>query len=283
MTVDYFTPIHDDPFIFGQIAAANSLSDVYAMGARPLLVMNICGFPACDLPLDLVGQVLKGGSSIAAEAGIPVAGGHTIDNPELFYGMVALGLVHPDKIMTNTTARTGDRLILTKPLGTGIITTAAMADVASDAALEAAVKSMITLNKAGSEIAMQFGASAMTDVTGFGLIGHAHEMAHGSGVQFLIRVSDLPLLPETLQQATQGLITGVGQKNRLYYQQWADFGALSDEQVAVVCDAQTSGGLLVSFPRETVGDALAAMRNAGIQAALVGEVVEGEAGKVSFQ
>lgn len=283
LTVDCFMPIHDDPFTYGQIAAANSLSDVYAMGGRPMVATNVCGFPRDKLPLQIMSDIIKGGSAKAAEAGVPIAGGHTLDNPEPFYGMAVVGTVHPDKIVTNAGARPGDQLVLTKPLGTGIVMTAMMTDQATDHDVWQATQAMSALNKDAAEVMLRFGAHAATDITGFGLIGHGHELAQASGVTLRFWLDRLPILPGALEYAAQGILTGGGGSNLDYYKTWTDFGGHTDERIDLVCDAQTSGGLLISFPPETVEEAIEEMRTRGVQAVRVGEVLEGEAGRLEFR
>ena len=275
-------PIHDDPFVFGQIAAANSLSDCWAMGARPIMAVNICGFPQRELPLEALADILEGGSSKALEAGVPVAGGHTMGNPEPFYGMAVTGLVHPDRIISNAGARPGDVILLTKPLGTGIVTTAMMKDLASDDDLQAATDSMVRLNKAASEVMVQLGAHAATDVTGFGLIGHGRQMATESGVCLRMRLDCLPLLPGALHYAAQGVKTGGGVSNRDYYEPWVDWGPANEPQVLLACDPQTSGGLLIAMAADDADEALVRMQELGVDVARIGDVVEGPAGMLEF-
>lgn len=283
VTVDYFTPIHDDPYTFGRIAAANSLSDVYAMGGRPFVAINVCGFPACSMPLELMNEILQGGRAIAAEAGIAVAGGHTIDSPEPFYGMCVLGMVHPDRVLTNCAAQEGDAVILTKALGTGIIMSAMMFDAATQDAVERAANSMMALNRRAAEIMVDCGAHAATDVTGFGLVGHGHELAQGSGLEMRVELAAVPMFSEALEYAGQWIVTGGGERNREYYGQWVDFGPASDEQVAVLCDPQTSGGLLISLPPDAARSAVAQMRAEGLPAAIIGTMQVGEPGRIVFR
>jgi selenide, water dikinase len=281
-TVDCLTPIHDDPFTFGQIVAANCLSDVWAMGGRPLLAINVCGFPQYDLPLEVLSDILRGGAAKAAEAGVPVAGGHTMNNAEPFYGMAVVGLAHPGKLITNAGARPGDRLVLTKPLGTGIVVTAVMKDKASDEVAAAVATSMSALNRDASEVMVRHGARAATDVTGFGLVGHAHTIAKESGVELRLHWDALPILPGALEFAAQGTVTGGGDNNRQHYSHWIDFGPRSEAQIEVVCDPQTSGGLLIALPAEALAGALQEMGERGVQAVHVGEVVTGKPGRVVF-
>ncbi len=281
-TVDCFMPIHDDPFTFGQIAAANSLSDVWAMGGRPLLAINVCGFPQRELPIEVLAEILRGGAAKAAEAAVPIAGGHTLDNPEPFYGMAVVGMVHPDRIITNAGARPGDQLVLTKPLGTAIVMTAAMNDEASEEALAAATASMTTLNRDAAEVMVALGARAATDITGFGLIGHAHQFARASGVELRFWLERLPALPEALEYAAEGTVTGGGNANRDHYAMWADLSAASEAQIDLVCDPQTSGGLLIALAGEMLERGLAELGARGVRAAHIGEVVAGGAGRLHF-
>lgn len=282
-TVDYFMPIHDDAFTFGQIAAANSLSDIWAMGGRPMLALNVCGFPREGIALEMLADILKGGEAKAAEASVVIAGGHTLDNPQPFYGLAVLGFVHPDKVMTNSGAMPGDQLVLTKPLGTGIVMTAMMRDAADEEDVAAAADCMGALSKTASEVMMRFGASAATDITGFALIGHAHEMAEASGTHMAFQTGALPLLPGVMRYAQQQIGTGGGARNQKHYGRWVDFGEAPEERIAVLCDPQTSGGLLIAFPPNVVDAAVSEMRAQGVQAARVGEVSDGEAGRLSFR
>lgn len=280
LTVDYFTPIHDDPHTFGQIAAANSLSDVYAMGGEPLLALNVCGFPRNELELDVLAEILRGGSEKAAEAGVPIGGGHTIDSPEPFYGLVVMGRVHPDHIITNGGALVGDALVLTKPLGSGIVVTAAMADMASAAALAEATAVMTTLNKAASEAMRACGATAATDVTGFGLLGHGHEMAEASGLRLRIIADRAPVQPAAIEYARQWCLPGGLLANLEWYGQWADgLEQLGDELKHVFADPQTSGGLLIALPPGRVEEFLAQVP----AAQWIGTAEAGDAGRLIFE
>lgn len=279
-TVDALTPLVDDPFEFGQIVAANCLSDVWAMGGQVLMALNIAGFPQGKLPLEVLAEILRGGMSTAAQAGIPVAGGHTMRAPEPFYGLAVVGLIDPTRIVSNAGAKPGDTLVLTKPLGTGHVVTAMRYDQASPEDHAACVASMSALNKRASEIMVQHGVHAATDVTGFGLVGHGHSLAAASGVALEIRWDALPILPGALEYARAGNITGAGLDNREHYGQWVDFGDVSEELIAVACDAQTSGGLLMALPADEAPAALARMQAEGTAAQVIGTVVEGEPGIV---
>lgn len=280
-TTDFFMPIVDDPHDFGRIAATNALSDVYAMGGRPVMALAILGMPLGKVSPDVVGRILAGGAAACAAAGVPVAGGHSIDSPEPIYGLAVTGLVHPDRVLTNSAARAGDVLILTKPLGVGVISAALKSgrlDEAGRAALHATLIDTTTrLNAVGAELATLPGVHAMTDVTGFGLIGHALEMARGSGLSARIRASAVPLLDGVAELARDGCRTGAAVRN------WDSYGdqvhsepAMSDPMRDLLCDPQTSGGLLVAVAPEATEPALAMVAAAGFaHAAIVGEMAEG--------
>ena len=274
-TVDFFTPIVDDPFVFGQIAAANALSDVYAMGADPVTAMNIVGFPKATLDIEVLGDILEGGLDRAREAGAVVIGGHTIIDQELKYGMAVTGVVHPDKVIRNVGVRPGDALVLTKPLGTGIVTTALKQRKASDAVVNAAVDSMVALNKTASLVARTFPVHACSDVTGFGLLGHGTEMAMGSGVSIVFHARSLPLLPGARRLAKAGFLTGGCKRNRSWL---ADKVIVGPKVPAgfedIAFDPQTSGGLLIALPATRADRLVKALRARGVDAAtIVGEAV----------
>lgn len=270
-TVDFFTPIVDDPYDYGRIAAANALSDVYAMGARPLCALAVAAFPE-NMDRTVIAAILRGGADIAAEAGIAIVGGHTIKDDEPKYGLSVTGIVHPDRILRNDTGRTGDALVLTKPLGTGILTTARRSDEIGEADLAPAVASMIALNRAASEVALQFSVSAMTDVTGFGLLGHLREMI-SKGLGARIDAVAVPLLPNALALAARGVMPG-GTRNNLSaaIESGARFRAnLPAGLDAVLCDAQTSGGLLAAVRAEEAASLIDSLHAAGVaQAGIVG-------------
>jgi len=248
-TVDLFPPVVDDPWTFGAIAAANALSDVYAMGGRPLFALNIVGFPPGRLPLEALHQILRGGSDKAAEAGVPVLGGHSVEDTEPRYGMVVVGVVHPERILRNQGARPGDRLVLTKPLGTGILTTAAKRGQASPAALQVAIDTMLALNGPAAQALLPLGPTAGTDVTGFGLLGHLRELLAASGVDAELDSAAVPLLPQVLELARQGAVPGGSEANAAHVAPWIDWDpAVSPALRAVLADAQTSGGLLLALP-----------------------------------
>jgi len=281
-TVDYFTPIVDDPYTFGSIAAANALSDVYAMGARPTMALNIVGFPVDKLSLDVLVAILRGGSDKAAEAGISIAGGHTVDDNEPKYGLVVMGLVHPDAVMTNAGAKVGDVLILTKPIGTGIISTAMKAEIATQESMKTAVEVMSALNKSAAESMMEVGVSACTDVTGFGLLGHLNEMISASHVGAEVIFQEVPLIPGTWELADDLIIPAGTSRNHEYLNDsivWGD--GIEYEHQMVLCDAQTSGGLLISVPAEKSEPLVELLESSGtLAAAQIGRIVEDEACKI---
>jgi selenide,water dikinase len=278
LTVDYFTPIVDDPYAFGQIAAANSLSDVYAMGARPIAMLSIVGFPRDRLPLGILGEILKGGAEKGREAGVSVVGGHSIDDAEPKVGYAVAGLVHPARVWRNVGARPGDALVLTKPLGTGIISTAIKQGKAPAEAVAAATRAMATLNRAAAEAAATVPVHAATDVTGFGLLGHLREMTVGSGVAARLQASRIPLLPEVVALAEAGLIPGGTRRNLQAVAgivRWD--AAIAEPLRAVIGDAQTSGGLLIATP--DAPGLLRALERAGVAGARqIGEATGADAG-----
>jgi selenide,water dikinase len=250
-TLDFFTPIVDDPRDFGRIAAANALSDIYAMGARPLLALNIVAFPLEQLGGEVLAEILAGGAEVAAAAGVAIGGGHSIDDPEPKYGMTVSGVVHPDELMTAAGARPGDELYLTKPVGGGLITTAAKRGLAEAGWIEAAVETMTTLNAEAAAAARAGGAHALTDVTGFGLLGHLHEICEGSGLGAEIDAAAVPALPGALELAASGEAEAGGSRRNAAdaerFTAWS--GAVPPERRALLADAMTSGGLLAAVPR----------------------------------
>ena len=274
-TVDYFTPVVDDPFTFGLIAAANSLSDIYAMGARPLFALNIVGFPSKQLPLEILASILKGGAAKAAEAGISIIGGHTIDDNEPKYGLVVTAVIDPQKVVTNAGAKPGDVLVLTKPLGIGIITTAIKGGVVSRETVNRVVEVMSTLNKTAAEVMEEVGVNACTDITGFGFLGHLHEMTKSSGVGATISLGKVPVLPEAWSLIAQGMVPGGTYRNLAYLQNdiiW-DQGITKEAQL-VLADAQTSGGLLIAVPGEKAQRLVTSLAQASVPVvAVVGEIV----------
>ncbi len=284
-TVDFFTPIVDDAYDFGRIAATNAFSDVYAMGGAPLFALNLVGWPRERLPFDLLGDVLRGGSDVARAAGAFVLGGHSVDDPEPKYGMVVIGEVHPERLVTNAGARPGDALVLTKPIGTGILTTALKRDLLPAAALAGAVTVMTTLNAGAARAMLSVGAHAATDVTGFGLLGHLHNLLRASEVAAELVATDVPVLPGTREMLAQGAVPGGTTRNLESLQDAVRFSdAISEADRTLLADAQTSGGLLIAVAAERVErlrEALA--REATPVAALIGHVVAGTAGSITVR
>jgi selenide,water dikinase len=290
-TVDFFTPIVDDPFVFGQVAAANALSDIYAMGAEPTTAMNIVGFPKGKMEIEVLVEILKGGADKVKEAGAVVVGGHSIIDPEIKYGMAVTGVIHPDRIIRNVGAREGDAIVLTKPLGTGIITTTAKVTTAkvvsgfsrtSRTSLTAAIASMVTLNATASTIMRRYPVHACSDVTGFGLLGHAQEMASGSGVTIVLDSSALPLLEGAPDLAEEGHLTGGCRRNRAFLQDKISVdSSVRPGLVEVAFDPQTSGGLLIALPHADAQRLVVELRANGVGAAtVVGRVISHEAAVV---
>ncbi len=278
-TTDFFMPIVDDPYDFGRIAATNAISDVYAMGGTPIMALALVGMPINQLPLETIGQIIKGGESICAEAGIPIAGGHTIDSVEPIYGLVVLGLIHPSKVKRNAGAKAGDKLILGKPLGVGILSAALKKNALDDDGYAAMIANTTKLNKPGMALSRLDGVHALTDVTGFGLLGHLLELARGGKLGATLHMPAIPLLPGVLQLAEQGCITGASGRN------WDAYGHdvtlatdISPVQRALLSDPQTSGGLLVACDPAAVNEVLAIFRQEGFAyAAVIGEMVTGPA------
>ena len=270
-TVDFFTPIVDDPYVYGQIAAANSLSDVYAMGGRPVTALAIAAFPQDGLHTDDIAQIFRGGFDKLREAGVALLGGHTVQDPEIKFGYAVTGAVDPKRILTNTNARAGDRLILTKPLGTGIVGTAIKFGRASTDLINRAVEQMRMLNKSAAEAIVNVdGVHACTDVTGFGLAGHASEMAAGSNVSIEIDVTALPIIPGVLEIAAKNRSRGMA-TNKAHFAPGVDFrSGVSDDLQDLVFDPQTSGGLLISVSQTSADLVMANLKDRGIQAVFVG-------------
>lgn len=269
-TTDFFMPIVDDPRDFGRIAATNALSDIYAMGGRPLLALAIVGMPLAKLPVEVIQEILAGGAAVCRDAGIPVAGGHSIDSVEPIYGLAVLGLVHPERVKRNDQARAGDVLVLGKPLGVGILSAALKKGALSDEAYRQMIAATTQLNSVGSLLAALAGVHAMTDVTGFGLLGHLAEICRGSGLGARLAFRSLPVIPAALPLVQQGYTTGAAARN------WASYGAevrlppeLAPWQQALLCDPQTSGGLLVACTEDSVAEVLRAFRADGFAAASV--------------
>ena len=277
-TTDFFTPIVDDPYDFGRIAATNALSDIYAMGGRPFMALAVVGMPLDKLPLEVIQKILAGGESVCAAAGIPIAGGHSIDVLEPIYGLVGLGLVHPDRVKRNDRARAGDALILGKPLGVGILSAALKKNALSASGYAQMIAATTRLNTPGTRLAELPGVHAMTDVTGFGLAGHLLEVCRGSGLGARVRFADLPLIDEAVHWAKQGTVTGASARN------WAGYGAevrMAPDapawQRALLTDPQTSGGLLVACSAQTEAQVLAEFRQHGFDSARrIGRMVAGQ-------
>jgi selenide,water dikinase len=277
-TTDFFMPIVDDPFDFGRIAAANALSDVYAMGGTPLMALAIVGMPIKVLPPEIIREILRGGEAICAQAGIPIAGGHSIDSVEPIYGLAAIGVVEPDHVKRNSGARAGDALVLGKPLGVGILSAALKKNQLDDAGYRALIDTTVQLNRVGPDLARLAGVHAMTDVTGFGLLGHLLGMCRASAVGARLRMSDVPLLDNVLAMAEAGTVTGASLRN------WTSYGAdvrlaahLEGAPKALLCDPQTSGGLLVACADSAVADVIGLFERSGFaHASRVGDVIDGE-------
>ena len=280
-SVDFFTPIVDDPYQFGQIAAANALSDIYAMGGRPLFALNIVGFPINDLPKSILTEILQGGADKAAEAGIPIVGGHSVDDKEPKYGMVITGEVDESNMWKNSGAQIGDVLVLTKPLGTGVIATAIKKGVAPEESISAAVETMATLNKGAADALNGLDVHAVTDVTGFGLLGHLKEICQGSGVSAEIDFSDLEFLPHVRDLAESGIMAGGTRRNLDYLKDYVEFdSALSELDQLLAADAQTSGGLLISVPENDAGKFLESF---GSTAKIIGQIIQKESNLISLK
>ena len=278
-TTDFFMPIVDDPFDFGRIAATNAISDVYAMGGTPIMALALVGMPINKLPVETIGQIIKGGESICAEAGIPIAGGHTIDSVEPIYGLVVMGLIHPSKVKRNADAKAGDVLVLGKPLGVGVLSAALKKGALDDAGYAAMIANTTKLNKPGKALSELAGVHALTDVTGFGLLGHLLELARGAKLEAHLDMKKIPLLPGVEQLAHDGYFTGASGRN------WAAYGAevalaesITPAQHSLLTDPQTSGGLLVSCDEASVEDVLAIFRSQGFgEAAVIGRMADGPA------
>ena len=275
-TLDFFTPVVDDPYIFGQIAAANSLSDVYAMGGEPRLAMNIVCFPDCLSP-DILTEILKGGHDKVEEAGAVLVGGHTVEDDEPKYGLSVTGFIHPNKVLTNGDARVNDFLVLTKPIGTGIINTAIKGGLADKKDYDEAVKVMTTLNKFAIEAANKVGVNGCTDITGFGLLGHSLELAEASSVTLKIKYKDIPLIEGALQYAQMGLIPAGAYSNESYIGDKIQFNTeLPREIIDILYDPQTSGGLLISVSEDKVCELLKELKYTPTDFGVIGQVVERE-------
>jgi selenide, water dikinase len=284
VTADFFTPIVDDPYDFGRIAAANALSDIYAMGARPLFVLNLVGFPRELLAEGILEEIMRGGSDVVSEAGVPTLGGHSIDDAEPKYGLVAVGEVNPDRVVTNAGAHPGDALVLTKPLGSGVIATAIKKGAASDAVIQEAVAVMATLNRGAAEAMRAAGVTAATDVTGFGLLGHLHRMLAASGASARVDAAAVPLLAGARALAGAGHVPGGTGRNLADLAEHVRFAASVDESArTLLCDAQTSGGLLIAVAEEALEGLLADLAGKAPSAAVIGSVVEGTPGRIEVR
>lgn len=285
-TADFFTPIVDDARLFGRIAATNALSDVYAMGAKPLFALNLMAFPAKRLPLAVMEEILAGGAEVAQEAGVSLIGGHTIQDDEPKYGMCAIGIVHPDAVWSNAGGRPGDALVLTKALGTGIITTAMKEDAAGPRAVDAVLKAMTTLNQRAAQIAREVGSiHACTDVTGFGFLGHLREMVEGAGLAARIQADHVPILPEARELAAKDYAPGGSERNLAHVENIVHWdNDIPSELRLVLADAQTAGGLLFALPLERAERLVARLKDEGIgAAAIVGVLEEGEPGTIHVE
>lgn len=282
-TADFITPVVDDAVDFGAIAAANSLSDVYAMGGEPLIALNLVGFPRDALELTVLQEILSAGAAVVHEAGALTVGGHTIDDPELKFGLSVVGRVHPDRVVRNSGGLVGDRLYLTKALGVGILTTAAKRDAIGIEALAPAVAQMKRTNRDACRAMLAAGVTAATDVTGFGLVGHLHEMAHASGVAASISYARLPLLAGVEDLARQGVVPGGTERNRASAGAYMEAGSAFEEwQLLVASDAQTSGGLLLAVAPEHAEKLELEMAEAGVAAVAIGELVAGQPGAIGL-
>lgn len=280
-TVDFFTPIVDDPYSFGQIAAANAISDIYAMGGKPLTVLNIVAFPINTLDKRILADILRGAADKVREAGATLVGGHSIDDKEPKFGLAVTGLIHPDRVKTNAGAKPGNRLILTKPIGVGIMTTSIKNDRLDEREIARVTQVMSTLNKTAAETMQGYEVDACTDVTGFGLMGHALEMAKGSGVGIRIRHADVPVLPRARELAESGFVPGGTKKNYEHVLPHVSYPeALTQTDRWVLCDAVTSGGLLIAVRGDQAESLLAALVAAGVEASLIGETVAGHPGQI---
>jgi len=275
LTADFITPVVDDARSWGRVAAANAVSDVYAMGGTPLLALNLVCWNSDELSSDLLVEVLRGAQDVAADAGFAIAGGHTVDDPEPKYGLAVLGEVHPDRMLTNTGFRPGDALVLTKPLGIGVITTAIKSGDAGQDVVEAAMESMTRLNADGSAVAVAAGASGATDITGFGLLGHLARAAAESGVDMTVNAAEVPLLPGTRDLAEAGSMPGGSRRNLEWADQILDRGGLVELDVLLLADAQTSGGLVFGASPAAADEAVAQLTATGHTAAVVGDVTAG--------
>jgi selenide, water dikinase len=281
-TTDFFTPVVDRPYDFGAVAAANALSDVYAMGGTPLTALSLVGFPNGVLPPEVLGEILRGAAEKAQEAGIAIVGGHTIQTDEPIFGLAVIGRAAPASVITNAGARPGDFLVLTKPLGLGIITTAAKRDEEDQCAISEAIAVMKTLNRDACAVMVRAGAHALTDITGFGLLGHLRGMAAASGVSAQIWTEQVPILAAARAYVQKGIAPGGTHANRRFLSSWVSYDSeITDNDQLLLCDAQTSGGLLAAVPADQAADVVRELQQAGISAAaVVGSIQEGDPGRI---
>ena len=279
VTADFITPVVDYPRIWGQVAAANAVSDIYAMGGKPLLGLNLVGWNSSELPTDLLSEVLLGAQDIAEQAGFAIAGGHTVDDPEPKFGLAVVGEAHPEHLLTNAGLKVGQKLLLSKPLGVGVITTAIKNDGASTETAQAAMKSMVMLNDTASQIALKFGATGATDVTGFGLLGHLGRAVEESKVGAQINTEEVLFLPETRELAEAGFIPGGSRRNLEWLNERLEKGDCDESEVLLLADAQTSGGLLFGVDESKAQEALNELATSGHSASIIGSVID-EEGKI---
>ncbi len=279
-SVDFFTPIVDNPYDFGQIAVANALSDIYAVGAKPILALNIVCFPINNMDKSILKEILKGGSDKLSQAGALMIGGHSIDDPEIKYGIAATGIVHPDNFVTNKGAKKDDILVLTKPIGTGILSTALKGKLLDPDTTELLTQTMALLNKTASEVMMDVGVNACTDITGFGLLGHTLELARASKVTVQLHKDKVPLLPRVYEFASMGIVPAGGKRNFNYCSKLVETNKTDPITLDILSDPQTSGGLLISVPSDKADALTSKLNSAGIQSAIVGEIIEESLGKV---
>ncbi len=281
-SVDFFTPVVNEPYLYGQIAAANALSDIYAMGAKPRLAMNIVGFPSC-LEKKILQEILQGGADKVAEAEAILAGGHTVEDDEPKYGLSVTGIVKPENLLANSNAQPGDQIILTKPIGTGIIATAIKGDMASESERDEIVESMAALNDKPIKAVKKFKVNACTDITGFGLLGHVWELASGSGVEITVESSDIPYFDSAREYAEMGLVPEGGYKNKTHFGGGVEVSSeVEDTTVDILFDPQTSGGLLISVPSEDASDLLLELYDLGVSEAMIIGEVTGEEPKIKL-
>ena len=285
LTIDVFTPVVDDPYAFGAIAAANALSDIYAMGAQPTTMLSFVGFPRGKLPWDVLERMLLGGADKAREAGVEVVGGHTVDDPEPKCGYAALGIVHPDRVVSNAGGRVGDRLVLTKPLGSGVLSTAIKRELLDPAEIERVTRVMAALNRGAAEAMLEVGVAACTDVTGYGLLGHLQEMTAASRVAARVQANAVPLLPRVLDLINEGVVPGGSWTNLESVTPYVTFADDVDRALRVaLADAQTSGGLLIAVAPERTDLLVQSLSARGtLAAAVIGELVEGEPGTIRVE